>query len=63
VGMTKPADVDHYTRVRCYQAVLGRYPQHTVKLALLPLAMRLGVRGRHSGTPSSARAMAAPISS
>ncbi len=42
VGLTKPGDVDHYTRVRCYQAILGRYPQHTVKLALLPLAMRLG---------------------
>jgi sulfate adenylyltransferase len=41
VGMTKPGDVDHYTRVRCYQALLGRYPQHTVKLALLPLAMRM----------------------
>jgi sulfate adenylyltransferase len=42
VGMTRPGDVDHYTRVRCYQAVLSRYPQHTVKLALLPLAMRMG---------------------
>ncbi|HEX3126482.1 MAG TPA: bifunctional sulfate adenylyltransferase/adenylylsulfate kinase [Thermoanaerobaculia bacterium] len=42
VGMTKPGDLDHYTRVRCYQAVLGRYPQHTAKLALLPLAMRMG---------------------
>ena len=42
VGMTKPGDVDHYTRVRCYQALLGRYPKHTVKLALLPLAMRMG---------------------
>ena len=41
VGMTKPGDVDHYTRVRCYQAILGRYPRHTVKLALLNLAMRL----------------------
>lgn len=41
VGMTKPGDVDHYTRVRCYQAILSRYPQHTVKFALLPLAMRL----------------------
>ncbi len=41
VGMTKPGDVDHYTRVRCYQAVLPRYPQHTVKLSLLPLAMRM----------------------
>ncbi|MBN1269149.1 MAG: bifunctional sulfate adenylyltransferase/adenylylsulfate kinase [Kiritimatiellae bacterium] len=42
VGMTKPGDVDHYTRVRCYQAVLPHYPQHTVMLSLLPLAMRLG---------------------
>jgi sulfate adenylyltransferase len=42
VGMTKPGDVDHYTRVRCYQAVLPRYPQHTAMLSLLPLAMRMG---------------------
>jgi len=41
VGLTKPGDVDHYTRVRCYQALLPHYPQNTVKLALLPLAMRL----------------------
>ncbi len=41
VGMTRPGDVDHYTRVRCYQAVLDRYPPHTVKLSLLPLAMRM----------------------
>jgi sulfate adenylyltransferase len=41
VGMTRPGDVDHYTRVRCYQAVLDRYPRHTVALALLPLAMRM----------------------
>jgi sulfate adenylyltransferase len=40
VGMTKPGDIDHYTRVRCYQAVLPRMPQHTAKLSLLPLAMR-----------------------
>jgi sulfate adenylyltransferase len=42
VGMTKPGDVDHYTRVRCYQAVLDRYPANTAALALLPLAMRMG---------------------
>ena len=42
VGMTKPGDVDHYTRVRCYQAVLARYPHNTAALALLPLAMRMG---------------------
>ena len=41
VGMTKPGDVDHYTRVRCYQHVLDSYPAGTAKLALLPLAMRL----------------------
>ena len=41
VGMTKPGDLDHYTRVRCYQALMGRYPQPTVKLSLLPLAMRM----------------------
>ncbi len=39
--MTKPGDLDHYTRVRCYQAVLHRFPPHTVKLSLLPLAMRM----------------------
>ncbi len=42
VGMTKPGDVDHYTRVRCYQAVLKSYPMHTALLSLLPLAMRMG---------------------
>jgi len=42
VGLTKFGDLDHYTRVHCYEAILSRYPQHTVKLALLPLAMRMG---------------------
>lgn len=42
VGMTKPGDLDHYTRVRCYQALVPRYPLHTVMLSLLPLAMRMG---------------------
>ena len=41
VGMTKPGDLDHYTRVRCYQALLRKYPKHTAQLALLPLAMRM----------------------
>jgi sulfate adenylyltransferase len=41
VGMTKPGDLDHYTRVHCYRAILSRYPQQTVKLSLLPLAMRM----------------------
>src|SRR5512142_1318302 len=42
VGMTKPGDVDYYTRVRCYQLLLSKYPPGTVKLSLLPLAMRMG---------------------
>jgi sulfate adenylyltransferase len=42
VGMTKPGDVDHYTRVRCYKALLPSYPANTAMLALLPLAMRMG---------------------
>ena len=41
VGMTKPGDVDHYTRVRCYQALIKYYPRNTAVLSLLPLAMRL----------------------
>jgi sulfate adenylyltransferase len=42
VGVTKPGDVDHYTRVRCYQAMIGTYPPETAMLSLLPLAMRMG---------------------
>jgi sulfate adenylyltransferase len=42
VGMTKPGDVDHYTRVRCYEAVLRHYPEGTSALSLLGLAMRMG---------------------
>ena len=42
VGMTKPGDVEYYVRVRCYQELLSKYPPGTVKLALLPLAMRMG---------------------
>jgi sulfate adenylyltransferase len=41
VGATKPGDVDHFTRVRCYQALLERYPKGSVRLALLPIAMRM----------------------
>lgn len=42
VGRTKPGDVDHYTRVRCIRALLPQYPDDSVKLSLLPLAMRMG---------------------
>jgi len=42
VGMTKPGDVDHYTRVRTYKALAQRYfSPDRILLALLPLAMRL----------------------
>ena len=42
VGMTKPGDVDHYTRVRTYRALAAHYyDPKRVLLALLPLAMRL----------------------
>jgi sulfate adenylyltransferase len=42
VGLTKPGDVDHYTRVRSYKALAELYyePDRLV-LALLPLAMRM----------------------
>ncbi len=42
VGMTKPGDIDHFTRVRCYELILKRYPEQTTSLSLLPLAMRMG---------------------
>ena len=42
VGMTKPGDVDYFTRVRCYQLLLAKYPAGTVTISLLPLAMRMG---------------------
>ena len=41
VGVTKPGDVDHFTRVKCYQAILPHYPADQILLALLPLAMRM----------------------
>ena len=41
VGLPKPGDVDHYTRVRCYKYVLKKYPESSAILSLLPLAMRM----------------------
>jgi len=42
VGMTKPGDVDHYTRVRVYKALLEHYYDvENTELSLLPLAMRM----------------------
>ena len=41
VGMGKPGDIDHFTRVRCYEAVLDQYPASTTSMSLLNLAMRM----------------------
>ncbi len=42
VGMTKPGDVDHYTRVRVYRALIENYYDSSKTiLSLLPLAMRM----------------------
>jgi len=42
VGLTKPGDIDYFTRVRTYRALANNYydPNHML-LALLPLAMRM----------------------
>ncbi|MGC8951279.1 bifunctional sulfate adenylyltransferase/adenylylsulfate kinase [Chloroflexus sp.] len=42
VGMTKPGDIDHFTRVRSYRLLVEKYydPSRTL-LSLLPLAMRM----------------------
>jgi len=41
VGLTKPGDIDYFTRVRCYEKLLQHYPEQTTALSLLPLAMRM----------------------
>jgi len=41
VGMTKPGDVDHFTRVRVYKEILKTYPEGMAFVSLLPLAMRM----------------------
>jgi sulfate adenylyltransferase len=42
VGMTKPGDIDHYTRVRSYRALVdAHYDKRSTLLSLLPLAMRM----------------------
>ena len=42
IGMTKPGDVNHYTRTRCYNHIMREYPKNSAFLSLLPLAMRMG---------------------
>jgi len=41
IGETKSGDIDYYTRVKCYQKIVPKYPQGKVILNLLPLAMRM----------------------
>lgn len=42
VGKTKPGDIDHYCRVRCYEKVLHHFPPGSAEVQILPLAMRMG---------------------
>lgn len=42
VGLTKPGDIDHHTRVKVYQQILKKFPDNLATLSLLPLAMRMG---------------------
>lgn len=42
VGLTKPGDIDHHTRVKVYKQILKKYPENLATLSLLPLAMRMG---------------------
>lgn len=42
VGLTKPGDIDHYTRVRTYKVLVEKYyDKRRTLLSLMPLAMRM----------------------
>ena len=42
IGVTRPGDVDYYTRVRCIQSLVDHhYDQSRVVFSIFPLAMRL----------------------
>ena len=41
VGLTKPGDIAHHTRVKCYRAIMPSYPPGQALLSVLPLAMRM----------------------
>merc|ERR1719411_2182247 len=40
--MTKPGDIDHHTRVKCYKQIMPKYPPGRAALVVYPLAMRMG---------------------
>jgi len=41
VGQTKPGDIDHHTRVKCYREIMPHYPKGRADLVCFPLAMRM----------------------
>ncbi len=41
VGTTQPGDINHYTRVKCYQKLLKYYSADEMMISLLPLSMRM----------------------
>jgi sulfate adenylyltransferase len=41
VGETKPGDLHHFARVKCYKAMQRHLPHEVTALSLLPLAMRM----------------------
>ena len=41
VGLTKPGDIDHFVRTKCYKEIVKRFPSNSALLSLLPLAMRM----------------------
>lgn len=41
VGMTKPGDIDYFTRVNCYKKLVKHLPSDSTLLSLIPLAMRM----------------------
>jgi len=42
VGLTKPGDIDHHTRVKCYKRIMPKFPADRADLSVFPLAMRMG---------------------
>lgn len=41
VGTGKPGELEYFTRVHCYQAIMDYYPKHTALLSLLPYSTRM----------------------
>jgi len=39
-GINQPGDLHHYTKVRCYQEIVKKYPKNMIMLSLIPLALR-----------------------